>query len=94
MFAYAFQSMALAGLAVPRSPLPLPIAPRCESGRYPDSQRHGQQQCDHHCDYRDKGFGHRGSPLCLCALSSTPPSSDYWETIALAVMAGKPSKKG
>ena len=44
VLAYAVQSMAPAGFAVPRSPFPLPIPPRCESGRYhhrcPEGHQH------------------------------------------------------
>jgi len=73
--AYAFRSMLLARFAVPRSLFPLPIPPGCESGHYRDCHPHRHQQCDHHCDDRDKGLGHRGSPSCLSALVSGPPSS-------------------
>ena len=58
ILAYAFEPMALAGFAVPRSPFPLPVTPCCQGGRDPHGYRHGRQQCDHHCDDREKGFGH------------------------------------
>jgi hypothetical protein len=62
VLAYAVQSMAPAGFAVPQRPFPFPIPPRCESGRHHDRCPEGRKQCDHHCDDRDKGFGHQDSP--------------------------------
>ena len=42
-----------------------------ESGRHHHRCPEDSQRCDHHCDNRDKGFGHQGSPgSCLCAHAS------------------------
>ena len=68
---YPVQSVAPAGFAIRRSSFPLPILPRNQSGRYRDRCPEGHQQCDHHRDHRDKGFGHQGSPGRVCA--QTPP---------------------
>jgi hypothetical protein len=56
---YAVLSMAPAGFAVPGSPFPLPMPPDCESGRHHHRCPEGRQQCDHHCDDRDKGRSSR-----------------------------------